>query len=411
MAFLTGIYSTEGLRHRNRALVLESLRVLGPASHTQIAEHSGLASSTITVITSEFLAEGVLEKVQQPAPSGRGRPRVSLALNAGFGYFVFVRISSEQVEFSLMDYRRVLIDRRRFARDPAQKSARDFGVRIRDFLNEFILRTDLKRDDIKSIFVTSKGVVDPDAPRLIWSPVFEGEPLDFARLFRNDWRAYVSVITETCLTAHQILSRSGDTHVGTRQAVLSLGDSIGLGVAERLEGGQLSMMAPSFGHLTHAPDGPLCRCGAKGCLETYAGFYGILRTAFDAPRDRIPAKFIPLDEMRKLAALARSGDRLVGLAFREAGQALGLSVARMFSLLGPMPVTIAGPGVEFFDLIADDFYAQVNDNLHIRLGATPQFDLVHDEQSLVFESAADVAFTRFDRDYVAVRRSHNDFEE
>ena len=408
MAFVSGIHTTEGLRHRNRALVLTSLRALGPASHTQIAEHCGLASSTITVITAEFLAEGVIEKIQQPAPSGRGRPRVSLALKGGFGYFAFVRISSGEVEFSLMDYRRVLIDRRKLLRDPAQKSARDFGVIVRDFLTSFIARTELTPADIKTIFVTSKGVVDPDNPVLIWSPVFEGEPLDFARLFRADWPANVHVVSETSLTAHQMLQRNEAAVAGTRHAVLSLGDSIGLGVARLRRDGETAMYAPSFGHLTHDPNGPLCRCGAKGCLETFAGFYGILRTAFDAPRDVIPAKFIPLDEMRKIAGIARSGDRMADFAFRQAGQALGLSIARMFSLLGPMPVTITGPGIEFYDLLVDDLQSQISQNLQVRLSKAPPIDFVSDERALVFESAADVAFARFDREHVAVRRVGHD---
>ena len=356
------------------------------------------------MITAEFLAEGVIEKIQQPAPSGRGRPRVSLALKADFGYFVFIRISSGEVEFSLMDYRRVLIDRRQFLRDPAQKSARDFGVLVRDFLTSFIARTDLSPADIKTIFVTSKGIVDPDNPVLIWSPVFEGEPLDFARLFRANWPAAVHVLSETSLTAHQMLHRHSDAVAGTRHAVLSLGDSIGLGVARVRNDGEIAMYAPSFGHLTHDPKGPLCRCGAKGCLETFAGFYGILRTAFDAPRDTIPAKFIPLEEMRNIARLARSGDRMADLAFRQAGQALGLSIARMFSLLGPMPVTIAGPGVEFYDLLANDLQSQITQNLQVRLGQAPPIDFVSDEKAMVFESAADVAFSKFDRDHVAVRR-------
>lgn len=411
MAFLSGIHTTEGLRHRNRALVLASMRALGPASHTQIAEHCGLASSTITVITAEFLSEGVIEKIQQPPPSGRGRPRVSLGLKASFGYFAFIRISSGQVDFSLMDYRRVLIDRRSFSRDPAQKSARDFGVLLRDFLTDFIERSAVQTKDIRTIFVTSKGVVDPDYPRLIWSPVFEGEPLDFARLFRADWSATVNVVSETSLTAHQMMRRLPDPVVGTRHAVLSLGDSIGLGVASLCDDGEIALSSPSFGHLIHDPTGPLCRCGATGCLETFAGFYGILRTAFDAPGNIIPAKFIPLDEMRKIAGMARAGDRMAEFAFRQAGQALGLSIARMFSLLGPMPVTIAGPGGEFYDLMADHIESQIRQNLQVRLGVAPQIGFVSDEQALVFESAADVAFARFDREHVAVRRVETEPKE
>jgi len=405
VAFLSGIHTTEGLRHRNRALVLASLRALGPASHTEIADHSGLASSTITVITSEFLAEGVIEKVQQAPASGRGRPRVLLSLKSDFGYFAFIQISSGQVEYSLMDYRRVLLDRRSIARNPNHKTAKEFGLSIRQQLTEFIKRSKLNSTSIKSIMITSKGVVDTDRARLIWTPVFDGDPLDFARLFQSDWTQNVVLLNETCLTAHQVIHRDPSHAVGARHAVLSLGDSIGLGVANLREDGEIEMEAPSFGHLPHHSDGPLCRCGAQGCLETYAGFYGILREAFDAPRHVIPAKFIPLDEMQKIAAAARAGNKMHQFAFRQAGQALGLSLARLFTLMGPMPVHITGPGVSFYDLLKHEVEALLTQNLQVRLGHVPQLGMLADEKALVFESAAEVTFRKYDTEHVAVRRA------
>ena len=70
--------TTEGLRHHNRSLVLNSLRRLGPSSHTDIAEDSALASGTVSVITAELFEEGAILKSKQPASKGRGGPRVLL---------------------------------------------------------------------------------------------------------------------------------------------------------------------------------------------------------------------------------------------------------------------------------------------------------------------------------------------
>ena len=108
--------TTEGLRHYNRALVLQSLRRLGPSSHTEIAEDSTLASGTVSVITTELFEEGAIRKEEKPPTKGRGRPRVLLALNPDFARLAFIHISSSEVEYSLISYSNVLLDRFQVAR-------------------------------------------------------------------------------------------------------------------------------------------------------------------------------------------------------------------------------------------------------------------------------------------------------
>jgi predicted NBD/HSP70 family sugar kinase len=90
---------------------------------------------------------------------------------------------------------------------------------------------------------------------------------------------------------------------------------------------------------------------AKGCIEAYAGFYAILRMAFEVPLDTIPAKFVPISELDKIAARARQGHRMSAFAFRQAGIALGNGLSRLLSLTERMPVAITGQGTRYYDLL------------------------------------------------------------
>jgi predicted NBD/HSP70 family sugar kinase len=65
--------------------------------------------------------------------------------------------------------------------------------------------------------------------------------------------------------------------------VVTVGRGIGLGVVAngrfyRGAGGG----AGELGHTLIDPQGPLCDCGKHGCLETYAGYPGLLRSAHQA---------------------------------------------------------------------------------------------------------------------------------
>ncbi|WP_165775608.1 ROK family transcriptional regulator [Paramylibacter kogurei] len=407
MSFIQTAITTEGLRHNNRAMVLNSLREFGPLSHTVIAEKTGLASGTVSVITGEFLEEGVLEKVEQAPASGRGRPRISFIPCAEFAYFVMLRISAERIEYSLLDYRNTLKDRQVFGRDNTQTDAILFGHMIKKQLADFVARSAIKKNQIKVISVTTKGEVDTQEQSLLWSPVFGNQKINFRKLLSDDWTAEVKLHNEICFVAHNVMKRAvqnGSVSAGDRHAVVWLSDNIGLGVARVNQHKEIELSAPSFGHMPHIAQGPLCRCGANGCLETYAGFYGILRTAFEAPTDVIPANFIPLDQMHKLAQSARSGDRMTEFAFRQAGTALGLSLSRLFNVLGPMPLTIVGAGLQFYDLLKHGLEKQLQDSFLVRMGQAPNVSFEPNEDRLAFDSNSFVTLREYDKTEVATRK-------
>ena len=407
MSFVNSIITTQGLRHLNRAIVLNYIRKFGSLAHTDIGERTGLASGTVSVITTEFLEEGVLKKVELAPVKGRGRPRNLFTTRPEFAHIILVRVSADKVEYSLVDYSSTLLDRQIVDRDPTQTDAAVFGELLRCDLREFVARSSIPTDGIKVISVTTKGEVDAASRILVWSPIFGDQRIDFRALLARDWNSVVTLTNEVCFLAHGVMQKNAVAGGGIpegKQAVLSLSDSIGLGVATMNEQGEIELTSPSFGHMVHEINGPLCRCGGNGCLETFAGFYGILRTAFDAPKDNIPAKFIPLGQMRKVAQSARNGDRMTALAFRQAGTALGACLSRMYNVLGPMPLTLVGAGLEFYDLFSEGLEEQLGDNFLSRVGQQSQVSLWPNETELAFDSNAFVSLHAYDRTRVATRR-------
>lgn len=393
--------STEGLRHQNRAVVLRSLRAMGAGSHTEIAEFSGLASGTVSVITGELLQEGALKKIEQAPASGRGRPRVMFTMQPDFATLALIRIASSVVEYSLINYGGILVDRFSEPRDNQSNDPKSFEIQLRQGMDRLIERNGGDPDHVVSVSVSTKGIVSADKSKLLWSPVFDETEFDFNQILSPEWAGRVTISHETGFSAMGCLERSDQ--IQNRHVVLSLGDTIGLGIAERHDNVVSVLAAPPIAHMVHEPNGPVCRCGDMGCVEAYAGFYGILRTAFDAPAGVIPAKFIPIEQMVQLADQARKGDRKIEFAFRQAGHVLGMALSRLFTLYGPMPVTVAGPGVIFYDLLTEGMQSQLSKNLQVRVNERPQFQLEANEPLLVYESNKEQSLQRFDTDVVARR--------
>ncbi|WP_112810702.1 ROK family transcriptional regulator [Ensifer sp.] len=381
--------STEIVRQQNSALVLAALRRARNLSHTEISAATGLASATVSAITAELERVGVIAKAEQQVQGGRGRPRVLFTPRRDCGYVIVVRISSDVVQYSLTDYGGTLLDRFEESRNHDQRGTTAFAQVFVEALERLLQRSRLTRDRVLAVSISSKGLVDTenDTARLLWSPVFGSEPLDFAALLAPEWRARVTLNNETLLVAQALAVEAERTQAGGFRslAAISLGHSIGLGVARKGRFGEIDVAAPNFGHMLHAPSAGLCRCGAYGCIEAAAGFYGILRAAFEVPPDTIPAKFVPIAEMDKIAASARQGHRMSGYAFRQAGIALGNGISRMLSLYERMPIYVTGPGTRYFDLLQGGLQEGVSQSLQLRLQGAPDIAVVLDEQRLVFD--------------------------
>ena len=230
--------------------------------------------------------------------------------------------------------------------------------------------------------------------------MFGYQAIDFAEALVGFGTPRIHLFNESLLVTQALAIRLEKNNGAPLQslATLSLGQSIGLGIAYRDQHGALDIRAPNFGHMLHASDGKLCRCGAHGCIEASAGFYGILRMAFEVPPDTIPAKFVPLGEMEKIATRARQGHRVSEYAFRQAGLALGQGLSRMLSLAEEtMPIAITGPGTRFMDLLTRGLDEGLQQSQHVKVRGMPEILIITEEENLVFEGHVDRALTEIDQ--------------
>jgi glucokinase len=119
---------------------------------------------------------------------------------------------------------------------------------------------------------------------------------------------------------------------------LTLGTGVGGGLVidGRLHRGATGS-AGEIGHLTLQLDGPLCHCGRRGCLEAYAGTYGILRSAKALMR-RPPSPLTP----KAVAEAALAGDRGALKVWDEVGTRLGQGLASLILVLNPDAVLLLG---------------------------------------------------------------------
>ena len=106
--------------------------------------------------------------------------------------------------------------------------------------------------------------------------------------------------------------------------------------------------AGEIGHIIIEPDGPLCHCGNRGCLEVLASGTAIARQAREAVARGDPTSLRRLagrpDEITAVAVAdaARDGDSLAADLYHRAGTRIGVVLGNLLALLNPKMIIIGG---------------------------------------------------------------------
>jgi predicted NBD/HSP70 family sugar kinase len=108
--------------------------------------------------------------------------------------------------------------------------------------------------------------------------------------------------------------------------------------------------AGEIGHVTVDENGPICRCGNRGCLETFVGAGYLLDML---PQNSYVSHGPGPAGVGDLVGAARSGDPGCRRILAEAGTALGQGVAIMANLFNPDRVIVGGVLAEAGELLLD----------------------------------------------------------
>jgi glucokinase len=130
--------------------------------------------------------------------------------------------------------------------------------------------------------------------------------------------------------------------------VITLGTGLGSAIVcnKQLVSGH-NGQAGELGHTTSVPDGRSCKCGKKGCLETYVSASGIKRTLFELLAHSHQESAFRALSFKDISAEdiyeeARKGDQLALRAFVITGKMLGEKLADLVALVEPEAIVING---------------------------------------------------------------------
>ncbi|MFC9749866.1 ROK family transcriptional regulator [Streptomyces niveus] len=331
----------ETVRRHNLSLVLRAVRDEGEATRAGVAARVGLTRAAVSSLVEQLLDSGFLSESGKTFSGQAGRPGTVLKVTRSGPAGIGVEINIDYVSVCVVDLSgtdRVRLTEHLDNRGAAPAEVLARGARIAARTLDSAAEQDLSPVGVQLALpgLVAGGTVR-QAPNLGWNQV-PAEELFAAALAEAGPAAPALPVrseNEANLAALAELWFGG---LGGIRSFLYLSGEIGVGGALVLDGELLrgaNGFAGEIGHVVVDADGPLCRCGARGCLEQYAGQSALLRGAGLDENAGVPG-------VAELAELARGGDERAIAAIGEAGRMLGRVLSGAVNLFDPDAVVLGG---------------------------------------------------------------------
>ncbi|WP_301128825.1 ROK family transcriptional regulator [Streptomyces cacaoi] len=336
--------SQSSLHRANLERVVRAVRMAGSLTQAEIARTTGLSAATVSNIVRELKEAGTVEVT--PTSSGGRRARaVSLSADAGLVVGVDFGHSHLRVAIGNLAHKVLSEDAEPIDVDASSAEGLDRAeAMVRRLVETASAGTG--RAKVIGVGLGVPGPIDIGTGVLGSTAILPGwagtNPRDDLAA-RLGVPVYVDNDANLGALGEQVW---GAGHGAEDLAYIKVASGVGAGLVisgqvYRGPGGT----AGEIGHITLDESGPVCRCGNRGCLETFTAARYVLPLL-------TPTHGAGLT-MERMVRLAQEGDPGCRRVIADVGRHIGSGVASLCNLLNPSRVVLGGDLAEAGDLVLD----------------------------------------------------------
>lgn len=322
--------SQASLREANRARVLSVVRGHGAMTQVEIASLSRLSAATVSNLVRELDVAGLVTL----SPSIRnGRRAVLVSLASGGGLLAGIVFGDRDIRVAVASRAREILAQQRM---PLQADhVADEGMeRAAQLLADLVDGVGGRMADVDAVGFGLSSPVDSVTGQVGSEDVLPGwRGVNVAEAMEGRLKAPV-VLDNTANLAALGELRSGALQGVRHGCYIKISYGVGAGIiidGDIFRGS--AGTAGEIGHLTIDENGPICRCGNRGCLDTFVGARAILGA--------LAATHGPL-RLHDVITKALEGDVGCRRVLEDAGRHIGVAVAGLVNLINPEVVVLGG---------------------------------------------------------------------
>jgi predicted NBD/HSP70 family sugar kinase len=329
--------------------ILERLMWRGPQTRRALALVSELPRQTLSRLLLDLEKRKLIESIKSEESTGGRRPSL-IGLNPAAGYFLAINFADGHSVLRLTD-----AAFRQLAETSIPFLLRDGPAKILGEVIKWSKRTFTSeiRRNLLAIGLSVPGPVDRRSGLLVQPPALGGwEGFSFRDFLHDSFGAPVLVNNDANMMALGELwsaRRAADYSPDECWIVVKLSPS-GIGAGLISEGHLYRGAtggAGEIGHIQVSPEGPRCRCGLRGCLETVAAAPAVLEQARrrSAPTRRRRSRSQETNWGKNIQSFARAafaGEELPNALIQRAGTHIGEVLGTLVNVLNPTRILVGG---------------------------------------------------------------------
>ncbi|WP_151769733.1 ROK family transcriptional regulator [Streptomyces abyssomicinicus] len=332
--------SQSSLHRANLERVVRAVRLAGSLTQAEIARTTGLSAATVSNIVRELKDAGMVEVT--PTSAGGRRAR-SVSLSGDAGIVVGIDFGHTHLRVALGNLAHQVLAEQTEPLDVDVSAAQGFD-RAEQLVRRLIDSVGADRDKIAGVGLGVPGPIDLESGTLGSTAILPGwrgtRPAE-----ELEARLGVPVHVDNDANLGALGELTWGSGRGVKDlAYIKVASGVGAGLVidgkiYRGPGGT----AGEIGHITLDESGPVCRCGNRGCLETFTAARYVLPL--------LQPTHGPELTMEAMVRLAKEGDpgcrRMIG----DIGRHVGSGVANLCNLLNPGRIVIGGDLAEAGELM------------------------------------------------------------
>lgn len=261
------------IQRERQIKVLTVIYTQAPISRIDISKQTGITPATVSDITGTLLKENLIEEIGEKNDSQikSGRKKILLTISSQRHFYIGIELSEKFFSFVICDNKGELFEKEIIlaADQPEQLNTETFYEACEHFITKHqSYQPKAIGMALPGHFSESKQGIQTNNP--FWEQfIFDQLPKYF------DGPIYFGNNVECMALSERLFNNIPNDD---NYSILHVGR--GMFCSSIYEGklyGLTNVIVGEVGHMTVHPDGELCECGKRGCLQTYASESWIIK--------------------------------------------------------------------------------------------------------------------------------------
>ncbi|MBR5235906.1 MAG: ROK family protein [Clostridia bacterium] len=330
--------SQQMIKDANLKLVFSLISQHEPISRADLKKITGLSATTVSALCEELFAENLILETGMKESTKSGRKAVLLSINPEGGYFGGIKIGSAlRLDLYDLKFRRV-----KSAHCPIT-NWKNLSSLIAKTVEEATNVLE-RQAPLLGLTIGVPAAIDTQNSKILSSTVLEELTSDedivgeLRKIFPN---IPILLCNDSSLIAYA--EKEFGDHARNLISI-DISDGVGSGIV--IDGNiyaGASGMAGEFGHISVDLNGPKCKCGSFGCLESMVSIPAIL--------NEIKKETSLILTPEEAYAACSGGNDRVKAVLEKVAKVLSFGIGNVLNLLDPELIVLSGEIKEFGDAL------------------------------------------------------------